>query len=135
GERPALAGPGTVMSYSSEGVALVGAVIESVTGEPFPTVAQRLLFEPLGMAATTFDTSIALGGGELTTLYTRIPGRTIIRSPAWEEAPAYLGTGFLKASADDLGRYLLALLNGAEVLGVDGKLLAELVAPRVWSEP
>jgi len=135
GERPALAPPGQVMSYSNEGVALVGAVIESATGEPFPAVARRLVFEPLGMSHTTFDTKEAQATGESTTLYTRTPDRTIIRSPVWEEAPAYLGTGFLKASVDDLGRYLSALLAGGRAVGIDERLLAELLAPRVWSEP
>lgn len=135
GERPALAPPGEVMSYSNEGVALVGAVIESATGESFPDVAQRLVFGPLGMTSTTFATATALATGEATTLYTRIPDRTIIRSPLWEEAPAYLGTGFVKSSADDLGRYLSALLDGAKSAGIDETLFAELLAPRVWSEP
>lgn len=135
GERPALAPPGEVMSYSNEGVALVGAVIESATGEPFPQVAQRLVFEPLGMSSTTFDTAAALAMGELTTLYTRVPDRSVIRSPIWEEAPAYLGTGFLKSSADDLGRYLVALLAGGRAVGLEDALFGELVAPRVWSEP
>ncbi|HET8986758.1 MAG TPA: serine hydrolase domain-containing protein, partial [Trueperaceae bacterium] len=135
GERPALAQPGAVMSYSNEGVALVGAVIESATGEPFPAVARRLVFEPLGMHHTTFDTVEAQLSGERTTLYTRIPDRTIIRSPEWEEAPAYLGTGFLKSSADDLGRYLTALLARGRPVGIDERLFGELLVPRVWSEP
>src|SRR5690606_9010637 len=135
GERQALRGGGTVMSYSNEGVALVGAVIESATGEPFPVVVKRLVFEPLGMSSATFATAAAQAAGESTTLYTRIPDRTIIRSPVWEEAPAYLATGFLKTSVDDLGRYLTALLNRGQRVGIDEKLFAELVAPRVWSEP
>ena len=135
GERPALAGPGTVMSYSNEGVALVGAVIEAATGESFPEVAARLVFEPLAMSGTTFSTATALASGDATTLYTRIPDRTIIRSPQWEEAPAYLGTGFLKSTAHDLGAYLAALLGGGRRVGIDSDLFGELVAPRVWAEP
>lgn len=135
GERPALAPPGQVMSYSNEGVALVGAVIERATGESFSAVARRLVFEPLGMDHTTYDPKDAQLRGESTTLYTRIPDRSVIRSPLWEEAPAYLGTGFLKSSADDLGRYLTALLEGGRQVGIDEKLFAELLAPRVWSEP
>jgi CubicO group peptidase (beta-lactamase class C family) len=135
GERPALAPPGTVMSYSNEGVALVGAVIESATGETFPAVARRLVFEPLGMNHTTFDTAQAQRTGESATLYTRIPDRSVIRSPVWEEAPAYLATGFLKSSADDLGRYLRALLARGRPVGIDEGLFGELLAPRVWSEP
>lgn len=133
-ERPALAPAGAIMSYSNEGVALVGAVIERATGRPFPAVVRELVLEPLGMRAT-FDLAAARATGELTTLYTRTPDRAVIRSPLWEEAPAYLGTGFLRASADDLAAYLGALLGGATSLGLDAALFAELVAPRVWSEP
>src|SRR5690606_37877418 len=73
GERRALAGPGVVMSYANEGDALMGAVIESATGEGFPTVVRRLVLEPLGMASTTFDSEAAMATGEATTLYTRVP--------------------------------------------------------------
>ncbi len=135
GERPALAPPGEVMSYSNEGVALVGAVIESATGEYFPDVLKRLVLEPLGMDSTTFDVEAARAGGELTTLYTRTPDKRVIRSPDWQEAPAFLGTGFLKSSADDLGTYLRALLDKGRALGLSEELYQELLAPRVWSAP
>lgn len=135
GERPALAAPGEVMSYSNEGVALVGAVIENATGEYFPDVVRRLVLEPLGMRSTTFDTDAARAGAELTTLYTRTPDKKVIRSPYWEEAPAFLGTGFLKSSADDLGAYLRALLGRGGGLGLSGELFQELITPRVWSAP
>src|SRR5690606_5277696 len=81
GERQALRGGGTVMSYSNEGVALLGAVIESATGEPFPAVVTRLVFEPLGMSSATFSTAAAQAAGEATTPYPRLPDRTIPRPP------------------------------------------------------
>lgn len=135
GERPAFARPGETMSYSNEGVALVGAVIEAGTGEYFPDVLKREVLDPLGMTSTTFDVATARATGELTTLYTRTPDKTIIRSDVWEEAPAFLGTGFLKSSADDLGAYLRALLGRAAALGLSSETFEQLITPRVWSAP
>lgn len=136
GERAALAAPGEVASYSNECVALVGAVIERVTGRTFPEVVADLVLEPLGMRTATYSTATAKATGDVATLYTHDPAGAVIRSPVWNESPAYLGTGFLKASADDLGRYLAFLLAGdGEALGIDRALLAELTRPRAWSAP
>lgn len=44
--------PGTKFSYSSFGYAVLGAVVEAVTGEHFGDHMQRTLFGPLGMTAT-----------------------------------------------------------------------------------
>ena len=136
GERPAIAPPGEVASYSNEGVALVGAVIERVTGRPFPEVVREAVLEPLGMRTATYSTAAAKATGNVATLYTNGPGGAVLRSPVWNEASAYLGTGFLKASVDDLARYLAFLLAGdGAALGIDGALLAELTRPRAWSAP
>lgn len=135
GERPALAGPGEVVSYSNEGVALVGAAIERVTGRPYPEVLASEVLAPLGMTSTTFDPDAASATGDSATLYT--PTREgVVRSPTWSRAPAYLGTGFLKSSAEDLSRYLRFLAAGdGAALGLPEGRLAELTRPRGWSQP
>lgn len=135
GERPALPGPGLVASYSNEGFALLGAVIEAATGRPYPEVVADSVLEPLGMAAAGFDTDVLAASGELTELYTRTPDGAVIHSPRWEEAPAYLGTGFLKASVDDLAAYLAYLLRPDDRLGLSSESLQQLTRPRVWAEP
>ena len=136
GERPALAKPGEVASYSNECVALVGAIIERVSGRPFPEVAAELVFEPLAMHTATYSSASAKATGNVATLYTHDPAGAVIRSPVWNESAAYLGTGFLKASVDDLGRYLGFLLAAhGTALGIDAALLAELIRPRAWAAP
>lgn len=46
--------PGGRSSYSQTGYNLAGRIIEKVTGLPFDRAVAALLFEPLGMASTTY---------------------------------------------------------------------------------
>lgn len=143
GERPALAEPGAVVSYSNEGYALLGTVIERVTGLPLEQAMRREVFDPLGMAGATFDLGRASASGRLTELYTRVPASSgaedagrVIASPRWEEAPAYLGTGLLRASADDLARALAYLASGGdERLPIAPDRLRTLWRGRGWAGP
>lgn len=135
GERVGLAGPGSVVSYSNEGFAVLGAVIEAVTGESYPAVVAREVLVPLGLGGAGFLTDELRATGRLTELYTSSPTGQVIHSPNWEEAPAYLATGFMKASVRDLAAYLQYLLwpeDGRLAVGAAG--LGELFAPRAWAE-
>ena len=49
--------PGTKWSYSSSGIAVLGRVIEVVSGEPFETFMQQRLFDPLEMTDSSFFTN------------------------------------------------------------------------------
>ena len=135
GERPPLAPPGEVVSYSNEGVALVGAAVARVAGRPFPEVLAELVLRPLGLHATTFDPVAARSTGDHATLYTRTP-EGVVRAPVWSRAPAYLATGFLRSSVLDLSRYLRFLAAGdGAALGLPAGRLAELTRPRGWAAP
>ena len=48
--------PGTQWAYSSPGIAVLGRVIEVVSGQPFETFMHRRVFEPLDMQDTSFFT-------------------------------------------------------------------------------
>ena len=50
--------PGTRWDYASSNYFLLRAVVERVTGEPLAAVARRLIFAPLGMAATLFHSGL-----------------------------------------------------------------------------
>lgn len=138
GERGALPGPGRFVSYSNEGVALLGAVIEAATGRPFPEVFAAEVAGPLGLTGAGFDGVAAEATGRLTRFYTEGDDGTELA--ARDEIPAYLGTGALLASVDDLARYLTYLLRGLARgddprLPLPRALLAELVRGRAWSAP
>jgi CubicO group peptidase (beta-lactamase class C family) len=46
--------PGGMFEYSGGGYAIVQLLVEDVTGEPLATYAKKALFDPLGMASTSF---------------------------------------------------------------------------------
>lgn len=141
GERTALPGPGRYVSYSNEGFALLGAVVEKVTGTPFPAAFQELVAGPLGLSSATFDVAAAQASGRLTRFYEPDPHDKNGSLPSRpDDLPAYLGTGALHADAADLGAYLLYLLdglaNGGDArLPLSRELLRLAVTGRVWSAP
>lgn len=47
--------PGHYASYSNSGAAVMGRVIELVTGQPFEAAARTLVLEPLGLESASFD--------------------------------------------------------------------------------
>ena len=51
--------PGTQMRYSGGGTTVAQLALQDVTNEPLPTMAQRLLFKPLGMTRSSFKQPIS----------------------------------------------------------------------------
>lgn len=116
GERPSFA-PGRGVQYQSMGFAVLGAVIEQISGRPLPQFLSEELFQPLGMTETALgapDNWFTPGG-----LIERVPD---IRIPAdqigadWNWNSRYwrqLGApwGGLLTTADDLARLAQCLLR------------------------
>jgi CubicO group peptidase (beta-lactamase class C family) len=103
--------PGTTPAYSNYGAALAGYIVERVSGKPFNDYVNENIFQPLGMAHSTFaqplpadlkpfmSTGYSVGSGKAK------PFEIV------EEAPA----GALSATAADISRFMIAQLQ-------DGKL-------------
>jgi CubicO group peptidase (beta-lactamase class C family) len=72
--------PGYFFSYSNPGYALLAAAIEKRTGKDFDTLMREVLFQPLGMTATTFLRS-AVDPNRLARSYDPA-GRTV--QPHWD---------------------------------------------------
>ena len=62
--------PGTQLDYEGDGMQTVGRICEVVTGKDWRTLARELLFEPLGMANSDYETfglNPAIAGGARST--------------------------------------------------------------------
>lgn len=121
--------PGTAWLYSNANYILIGAIIEKVTGKSLADAGALLLFQPLGLQHTAFDTSseIVLG---------RVSGYTPTGKPERPFQNAeYLdvalagAAGAMRSTASDLCRWhhLLSLGNAlpmslAKMMTLPGRL-------------
>lgn len=109
--------PGTHMSYSNSGPAVVAYVISKVTGMPFEDYVQREWFDPLGMRSTTFFQPQA-----------SVPAAQLYQRDAvtpfayWHIAMRPAGS--VNSSANDMAHYVRMYLRRGEL---DGKQLISAV--------
>ncbi|MDP0498849.1 MAG: serine hydrolase domain-containing protein [Verrucomicrobiota bacterium JB022] len=101
-----IAQPGAAYQYSAANYALLGAIIERVSGQTFADFLQARVFGPLGMEHAAASEAAALAAGWQ-------PGYR-----AWWGVPFRSGLpydtagapyGYIAASAEDMGRFLSAL--------------------------
>ncbi|HLX39356.1 MAG TPA: serine hydrolase domain-containing protein, partial [Ktedonobacteraceae bacterium] len=59
-QRLFVAPPGKVYFYSNDGLIVAGYIAEVVSGQYFPSLMQQLVFDPLEMSRTTYDTTVAM---------------------------------------------------------------------------
>ncbi|MEZ4327206.1 MAG: serine hydrolase domain-containing protein [Polyangiales bacterium] len=103
-ERPLLFRPGSRHQYSNSGYALAATLVERASGEDFATFLMDEVFTPLGMTHS----------------YVQTPARepdayAVSYAPDGTALPYALrtyGDGGIFASADDLGRWLVAVGRG-----------------------
>ena len=124
---PPVAAPGTTWSYSNYGFALLGRVVELVTGQDLSTVIQQRIAAPLGLRRTLLPTS----GNGLTAPFTHGYGTGEV-APTQAPTVADDGTGIpasclwahggMVSTLDDLRVWSEALATGA------------LLEPEVWEQ-
>jgi CubicO group peptidase (beta-lactamase class C family) len=115
-----LLGPaGAQFSYSNDAYALLGAVIERVSGQSYGAYLREHILGPCGMTSTVL--SAADLGEDVATLYAIRPNadgtETVYAAPQWWDAPAMLAAGFLKSTTRDLLRYLEIYRTGGRAGG------------------
>jgi len=122
--------PGTRTKYSNAGIAVVGAVVERARGQAFGEAVRTSLFEPLGMASSSFEPSAGLRQRMASGLMWSYDGRTVA-------TPTFLlGTGpagNLVSTVTDLGRFLGFLFSGGR--GRGGKAIVKAETLRSMAEP
>jgi len=93
--------PGEAFRYANSNYVLLAAVVERVSGQPFPAYMRSQVFEPLGMTRTTVEEVKARA-----TPHEWQWGRMQV-SPS--RFSGWYGASMVKSTARDMGRYLAAL--------------------------
>jgi CubicO group peptidase (beta-lactamase class C family) len=117
--------PGVAAVYSNYGVALAGAIVAQVTGQPFEDYVEQRVLAPLGLQNTTFrepygpalaqarglpsPMSPALAGDLSDGFSWR--GGVFVRRP-FEHVVQFAPAGSVSSTPADMTRYLTALLTG-----------------------
>ena len=103
-------GPGRKWAYCNYGFAFLGLALETLAGEPFHLYMQKHLFEPLGMTHSTFRHTEAVLA-QTAVGYKYRHGEYKIDQP---KLPGLTPPGNLFTNLPDMGRYVIALLNGGK---------------------
>ena len=120
--------PGQIPAYSNYGVGLAGYIVQRVSGEPFENYVEDHIFQPLGMAHSSFRQplqpallSFASDGYKSNTEKPAVGFEIINPAPA----------GALSTVAPDMGRFAQALLNGGELDG--HRILKTETLDQMWT--
>jgi CubicO group peptidase (beta-lactamase class C family) len=113
--QPPAAPAGTKIVYSNQGYAIVGAMIEKITGQDYETLMAEKLFKPLHMDTAGFGApgtkdQVDQPWGHIHKLGLTVPVQA-------DNPPAISPAGRVHASMDDLARYaMLHLQTGTNAL-------------------
>lgn len=104
--------PGNSYEYSNTGFIVAGLVISKVSGMPYASFLEKEIFLPLGMKHTTTNPE---DFDRMNIAYGHYPSiRSVIvakREPEFETVEYAPAGSLLHSSTDDIGKYLVALMN------------------------
>jgi CubicO group peptidase (beta-lactamase class C family) len=143
--------PGLFFRYSDINFILLGAVAETITGQPLDALAQAWLFGPLGMRDSGFRPVAAperwaavpmarvaptewegeIGAPSDTRPRNARLLRGVVHDPTARRMGGVAGHAGLFSTAADLGRYARMLLLGGELDGV--RVLSRASVDRMWA--
>lgn len=107
-ESGAVSTPGTEYHYSNTDYAIIGLIVETVTGRSLTEEMQSRIFDPLDLAHTTFAT-------DATPDPTLARGYLLSDDPAWDVTdvfPFYWAAGNIVSDISDTATFFDALLSG-----------------------
>jgi CubicO group peptidase (beta-lactamase class C family) len=123
-ELPLVNDPGDRWNYSPS-TAVLGMIVEKISGQTLEAYYHQHIFEPLGMVDTSYAVPLAKQS-RVPTTYTRTNGElkeesrgTIPATPT----PPFRGDGGLYSTVEDYGKFVQMLLNGGHLGPV--KILSE----------
>ena len=114
-ELPLVSHPGTQWNYS-QSTAVLGSLVEKVSGTPLDEFLQTRIFEPLGMVDTSYAVPAAKRD-RVVTIHSLVDGK-LIETPTPDTVQSTVrGDGGLNGTAADYIRFLRMLLNDGELDG------------------
>jgi CubicO group peptidase (beta-lactamase class C family) len=122
---------GTTYQYNNYNYSIAGLIVEKVSGQSYADYVIEHIFEPLEMHHSHASRTSALADG-LSAGHYYMFGQVFSFEGA--APPAYLPSGFLTASAEDMSHFVIAQLNDgrygdASILSPQG--IAEMHAPAI----
>ena len=126
-EAELVAEPGTVFNYTTYGYNLLGAAVESASGESFGDYVRRRIFEPLGMDDSRLDNPKVLIPNRVRG-YT-LANRRILNSEFVDVSSRFAGGG-LRSTVIDLIKYGRAIIEGGLLREGTRRLMATPMALR-----
>lgn len=117
--------PGDYFSYCNEGFALLGAIVERVSGQSYADYVQAHILEPLGMERSTFDRFPLTGRADVAALHIARENagqRAVLAAPQPSYLPLWYPAGGLNTTARELLRYLEIYRTGG--ISGDARLLS-----------
>ncbi|MBI3414061.1 MAG: serine hydrolase [Verrucomicrobia bacterium] len=120
--------PESRTKYSNAGIAVVGCVLERLSGKPFAAYLKEAVLAPLGMSDSSFEPTPAITSRLARAYMWTVDGRTF-------EAPRFqLGispAGSMYTTVNDLGRFVSALF--ADGQGSGGRVLQKATLEQMWT--
>ena len=114
--QPPAAAPGTKMIYSNQGYAIIGAMLEKLTGTPWETLITQRVFKPLHMDSAGFGPPGTTGAVDQPWGHTR---KLLATVPSQEDnPPAIAPGGRVHCSLDDLARFTMFHLQRGQTGGL-----------------
>ena len=107
--RPA----GKVISYSNHGYALLGLIVEEVSGVPFYEYIKKMILRPLEMNHSSFKRQDSLKENYVSSYLQK--GEKLL--PYKPEFHLYYPAGSFKATASDMGHFITMFLNNGNFKG------------------
>lgn len=120
--------PGRVISYSNPGFSMAGYVIERAAGERYATVVERMILRPMGMPRATFR-PLEVMTTDFSQGHQGPPGQPGRLVRPFTENTAQWAAGFLFASATDVARFAITVMDGGMIDGT--RVLSENAVKRL----
>jgi CubicO group peptidase (beta-lactamase class C family) len=105
--------PGLFSAYANFNFALLGTIVEDVSGLTYREYVTRHILQPLGMRNSFVEVKGHLPLDRIAREQSIEPDGAIVQRPFYYKSPFYLGSGGLFWTAADMGRFMTALIDGA----------------------